>query len=118
MVSSQNVVVSHPRGLGRGSVTVGDVDSPVKGDAEVLWLLDEGGNKKVVLVPRDADKKQATAAAASTQVASKLQQKQSLLQKLGLTKKKDHKKQKQLIAYIESLQIPSGETVPVPEEAE
>ena len=93
--SHGNVHVVQPDNLGSAAAAV-NVDSPVKGEAGVLWLLDEDGNKKVVLVPRDAEKKQATAAAAaSTQVASKLQQKQSLLQKLGLTKKKDHKKQKQ-----------------------
>lgn len=93
--SHGNIKVVQPDNLGSAAAAV-NVDSPVKGEAGVLWLLDEDGNKKVVLVPRDAEKKQATAAAAaSTQVASKLQQKQSLLQKLGLTKKKDHKKQKQ-----------------------
>mmetsp|Transcript_26606 Transcript_26606/g.59101 ORF Transcript_26606/g.59101 Transcript_26606/m.59101 type:complete len:616 (-) Transcript_26606:159-2006(-) len=67
------------------------VDSPAKGAAGVLWLLDEDGNKKVVLVPRDKGRKTKT----KRQQQQPAAQKQGLMQKFGLLKKNKQPQQQQ-----------------------
>jgi len=102
VVQPENLDSATPLSAVATTAATTNVDSPAKGDAGVFWLLDKDGNKNVILVPRDEKKKmqkQQQAAAAgttgtsSTQAAIKLQQKQSLLQKLGLARKKDRKTQ-------------------------
>ena len=63
------------------------VDSPAKGDAGVLWLLDQNGNKKVVLVPKDHTKKTNRTRQRQQKQQEAAAQKQGLMQKLGLVKK-------------------------------
>ena len=89
------------------------VDSPAKGDAGVLWLLDQDGNKKVVLIPRDKGRKTKT----KRQQQQPAAQKQGLMQKFGLLKKNKQQQAQQKKKAQQKRGTGSTETTGTPMQA-